>query len=78
MALDPIQRDVGKELNAMTINCDNQGSIALTKNNKFHARMKHINVCYYFIWKCVKDGKLEVKYIPMADNVSDIFTKVLP
>ena len=26
----------------------------------------------------VKDGKIQVKYIPMNDNVSDIFTKPLP
>ena len=26
----------------MTINCDNQGAIALSKDNKFHARTKHI------------------------------------
>ena len=68
----------GTELATMTINCNNQGSIALTKDNKFHARMKHIDVQYHFIHECIEDGKLEVKYIPMGDNVSDIFTKALP
>ena len=59
----------------LTINCDNQGSITLTKDNKFHMKMKHIDVWYHFIWECIEDGKLKVKYIPTADNIPDIFTR---
>ena len=39
----------------MTINCDNQGAIALSKDNKFHARTKHIDICYHFIRECVAE-----------------------
>ena len=28
----------------IAINCDNQGAIALSKDNKFHARTKHIDI----------------------------------
>jgi len=37
---------------AITINCDNQGAIALSKDNNFHSRTKHINVRIYItlIW----------------------------
>ena len=28
-----------------TLNCDNQGAIVLAKDNKFHARTKHIDIC---------------------------------
>ena len=31
------------------INCDNQGAIALSKDNKFHAHTKHIDIRYHFI-----------------------------
>ena len=61
----------------LTINCDNQGAIALSKDNKFHAHTKHINIQYHFIREAVEDKKIEVKYIPTNDNTSDIFTKPL-
>ena len=61
----------------LTINCDNQGAIALFKDNKFHAHTKHIDIRYHFIREAVEDKKIQVTYIPMDDNVSDIFTKAL-
>ena len=32
----------------LTILCDNQGVIALAKDNKFHSQTKHIDLRYYF------------------------------
>ena len=29
---------------AVVIHCDNQGAIALAKNDQFHARTKHIDI----------------------------------
>jgi hypothetical protein len=62
----------------LTILCDNQGAIALSKDNKFHLRTKHIDLRYHFIREAVEDGKIKVNYILTDDNVSDIFTKPLP
>ena len=61
----------------LILNCDNQGAIALAKDNKFHTRTKHIDMRYHFIREAVEDGKVAVQYIPTGDNVSDIFTKPL-
>ena len=61
----------------LILNCDNQGAIALAKDNKFHMRTKHIDMRYHFIREVVEDGKVTVQYIPTGDNVSDIFTKPL-
>ena len=61
----------------LILNCDNQGVIALAKDNKFHTCTKHIDVCYHFIHEVVEDGKVTVWYIPTGDNVSNIFTKPL-
>ena len=47
--------------------CDNQGAIALSKDNKFHSR--HINLHYHFIREAVNEDT--------AKNVADIFTKAL-
>ena len=61
----------------ITISSDNQGAITLSKDNKFHARMKHIDVRYHFIREAVEDGKVSVVYIPTDENPADIFTKPL-
>ena len=61
----------------LILNCDNQGAIALAKDNKFHAHTKHIDMRYHFIHEAVEDGKVVVQYIPTGDNVSNIFTKPL-
>ena len=44
----------------LILNCDNQGAIALAKDNKFHAHTKHIDVRYHFIREVVEDGKVAV------------------
>ena len=41
----------------LILNCDNQGAIALTKDNKFHMHTKHIDVHYHFICEEVEDRK---------------------
>jgi len=67
----------GAKVEAMNINCDNQGVIALAKDNKYHSRTKHIDLWYHLIHEAVEDGKILVTYIPMDKNLSDIFTKAL-
>ena len=57
--------------------CDNQGAIALAKDKKFHARMKHINLRHHFIREAVEEEKIKVTYISTEENVADIFMKVL-
>ena len=61
----------------LILNCDNQEAIALTKDYKFHACTKHIDMHYHFIREAVEDGKVTVQYILTGNNVSDIFTKPL-
>ena len=73
--LDEICRPLNRP---MMINCNNQGVIALAKDNKFHSQTKHIDLRYHFIWEAVDDKKINVSYIPTDENVSDILTKALP
>ena len=63
--------------NSTVLHSNNQGAIALSKNNKFHAWTKHIDVRYHFICEAVENGKLSVVYIPTEENPADILTKVL-
>ena len=57
---------------------DNQGAISLTKDNKFHAKTKHIDLPYHIIREAIEDGKIIMEYIPTSKNVTNIFTKTLP
>ena len=60
-----------------TLYCDNQGTIKLSKDSKFHAHMKHINVHFHFIHQTVTQGHITIEYCPTNDMVADVFTKSL-
>ena len=59
------------------LNSDNQGAIALSKDNKLHQHMKHINIRYHFIHEAVEDGQIRTNYVPTDQNPANIFTKPL-
>jgi len=62
---------------SMTLYCDNQAALKLVRDDNYHACMKHINICYHFIWDVVEWGLIELQYCPMDDMTADILTKVL-
>ena len=61
----------------VVIYCDTLSSIQLARNPVFHARTKHIEVHYHFIWECVLAGNIDLVYIGTDEQVADIFTKAL-
>ena len=61
-----------------TLRCDNNSAIELTKDSKFHARTKHIDIRYHFIREAVENGTITLKYVPSKENLADVFTKALP
>ena len=61
-----------------TLFSDNQSAIALTKEHRYHARTKHIDIRYHFIRWIVEEGSLRIVYCPTDDMVADTFTKALP
>ena len=60
-----------------TLLCDNQGSIALSKDPRMHKRSKHIDVHYHFVREKIDEGKVSVSYIPSDQNLADMFIKAL-
>ena len=57
------------------IQCDNGGAIFMGNNAKKSVRTTHINVRYHFIREYVVDGMVEIVFVPLEENDSDIFTK---
>lgn len=60
-----------------SIQSDNLGTITLSHNVTYHARMKHINVSYYFICEKVASNEVILTYIWLKDNAADLMTKGL-
>nr|GFA04682.1 retrovirus-related Pol polyprotein from transposon TNT 1-94 [Tanacetum cinerariifolium] len=76
-AKDP-NKELGVELNRVTVNCDNQGAIHLSRNHVFHERTKHINVRYHFIREVLEAKTVEVLKVGTEHNDVDALTKVVP
>lgn len=57
---------------------DNQATIAICHNPEFHARTKHINISLHFLCDYVEAGTMEIQYVPLHENLANIFTKRLP
>ena len=43
----------------------------------FHARTKHIEVYYHYIWEKVLARAIDMVYVNAHEQVADIFTKSL-
>lgn len=66
------------QLAATPLLCDNNGSIVLTEDSSFHARIKQIDMKYHSIRQHVKEHHLKPHYVKSKDNLANIFTKALP
>nr|GEY07578.1 retrotransposon protein, putative, Ty1-copia subclass [Tanacetum cinerariifolium] len=71
-------KELGVELNRVTVNCNNQGAIHLSRNHAFHERTKHINVRYHFLREVLKATTIEVLKVGTEHNVADAMMKVVP
>jgi len=57
---------------------DNTAAILLAKNPVNHDRAKHIDIIYHHIRDELRQGKIDLSYIPSAQNLADALTKALP
>lgn len=57
---------------------DNQSTIGIAESDGPFKKLKHTKVKLTFIKQCVKEGKVNVLYIPTSDQLADILTKGLP
>jgi hypothetical protein len=60
-----------------TLFSDSQSAIALTKDGHYHARTKHIDIRYHFIWYIIEAGHIKLIYCPTHEMTADVLTKAL-
>jgi hypothetical protein len=61
-----------------TLYADNQSAIALTHDHQYHARTKHIDICFHFIRWIIANGKIMLVYCLTKDMIADTLMKALP
>jgi len=70
--------ELGLTQKVLTVFCDSQSVIHLTKNNRYHDKTKHINIKHHFIRDVVVVGEIMVEKIDTSENPADMLTKPLP
>ena len=77
--LNKLNSDLNNVSNkSMTLYEDNQSTMCMAKNPKFHGRTKHIDIKYHFVREQVALGEIELKYCQSENMLADILTKALP
>ena len=71
-----ILQDLGKTITPV-IECDNQPAIRTVLNNQLCKGNKHIARRYHFVKGYVDAGIIQIKYVPSAENRSDLLKKPL-
>ncbi|GJZ92121.1 retrovirus-related pol polyprotein from transposon TNT 1-94 [Tanacetum coccineum] len=69
--------DYGLGFNKIPMYCDNKSAIALCCNNVQHSRSKHIDIRFHFIKEQVENKVVELYFVNMKYQLTDIFTKAL-
>lgn len=60
-----------------TLRTDSQSAKAISTNDAYHARTKHINIRHHFVRDQVKDGRVTLKWISGEQQIADMLTKAL-
>ena len=56
---------------------DNQSAMSVAKNPEHHGRMKHLDLCYYWLQDQVVIKKIQPLYFKTEDMPADLLTKPL-
>ena len=56
---------------------DNQSAMSVAKNPEHHGRMKHLDLCYYWLRDQVAIKKIQPLYLKTEDMPADLLTKPL-
>ena len=76
--LKKLEKELGSSNSSlMTLWCDNQSRIKISKNPVFHDKTKHFEVDWHFSRQKIDDGTIRVNFINSNSQPVDIFTKAL-
>jgi hypothetical protein len=71
-----------EELNMPVTNaamfCDNKATIDIAYNHKIGDRSKHIDIAYYVVRENAESGRISLRQVESAENLTDICTQGLP
>ena len=62
------------EQDVLKINCDSMSAIYLANNHVYHARTKHINFRFHFVWEMLDEGDIKLKKIHTKKNPNTMLT----
>jgi hypothetical protein len=62
----------------ITIHCDSQSAIYLTKDHMITEKSKHIDIRYHFVHDIIEKGLVKVCKISTHDNPADMMMKHVP
>ena len=76
--LEGIAKELKIQDEVITVHCDSQSAIDLSKKFVHHERTKHIDIKLHFIRDVIGQGSVIVTKISTDQNASDMITKALP
>ena len=76
--LKGVLAELGFEQQSLSVFCDSQGAIHLSKHQVFHERSKHIDVRLHFVRDVISEGSVLVQKISTNHNPADMLTKSVP
>jgi len=63
---------------ASTLCMDNQSAIQVAKHPEHHGRMKHLDLCWFWLPDVVDKGDISPTFVSTGDMPADLLTKALP
>ena len=72
-----MMQDYGVKQETMSVFCDNQSAIDISRNLVQHSRTKYIDIRQHFIRDLVEEKIISLHHIPIENQLADIFTKPL-
>ena len=67
----------GHMLEPTVIHCDNQSCVQMSVNPVHHDQTKHVKMRYHYVRDMVQRHVVELHFVPIDEQVSDMFTKSL-
>jgi hypothetical protein len=61
-----------------TLKMDNQSAITVSKNPERHDRMKHLDLCLYWLRDKVEHSMIYPDFIQTAERIADCLTRSVP